>query len=145
VDVRVGGPAAEPTLALPQAVGAWLLDEADWQGPRRYVVPGGAANEWSDDVWALLVMADGSATRSLKAPGSFDPAGEVFDATVTAALLSGDPALLAALSAPENVQAQGVPAWHEAARLMTGTTYDPTLLADVAPFGVGYFVAVWTI
>ena len=145
VDLRVGGPSQHPTLSLPHAVGAWLLDEAGWQGRRQYVVPGGTPSaESAEDVWALLVIADGSATRTPKAPGSFDPDGERFDETVVAALTSGDPSALAALEAPQSVHAQGVPAWHEAARLTAGTTYETVLLADVAPFGVGYFVAVWT-
>ncbi len=141
----MGGSAEQPTLSLPHAVGAWLLDEADWQGRRRYVVPADARlAEPADDDWALLVIADGSATRTPKAPGAFDPDGEAFDATVVAALQSGDPSVLAALSAPQSVQAQGVSAWHEAARLMAGATYHSSVLADAAPFGVGYFVAVWT-
>ena len=56
---------------------------------------------------ALLVIGDGSATRTPKAPGSYDPAGEAFDATVTAALHSGDPTRLAALDAAAQTAGPG--------------------------------------
>jgi hypothetical protein len=144
VDVRVGG-SGQPTLSLPHAIGAWLLDEAGWTGPRRYAVPDGPTPVPADDAWALLVVADGSVTRTPKAPGAFDPEGEVFDATVAAALASGQPARLAELVAPVRIQAQGVPAWHLAARLMGERTYDARVLADTAPYGVGYVVATWSV
>ena len=142
VDVRVGG-AGQSTLSLPHAIGAWLLDEAGWAGPRWYVVPDTTVPP-ADDPWGLLVIGDGSATRTAKGPASFDPEGEVFDETVAAALVSGRPASLAELVAPVRIQAQGVPAWHAAARLMSGRTYDARVSADTAPYGVGYFVATWS-
>jgi hypothetical protein len=140
----VGSVAEPPMLSLPHAVGAWLLDEAGWQGPRRYVVPGSQlASLGGEDVWALLVIADGSNTRSAKAPGAFNPEGELFDAAVAAAIGSGDPSTLETLRAPEGIDAQGVPAWRDVARLAAGRTYAANLMATLAPFGVGYLVATW--
>jgi hypothetical protein len=139
VDRRVGGPLT--TLGLAHSVGAWLLDEVQWQGARRYVVPGEL--DALPEGTALLVVADGSATRTPKAPGSYDPDGEAFDATVGAALVSGDPGLLERLDAGPQLLVQGLEAWHEAGRLLAGGAYRGEVLADLAPFGVGYLVAVW--
>ena len=46
--------------------------------------------------------------------------------------------------------AGGVPAWHAAAAVLAlptgaGTRYDATLLLHAAPYGVGYFVAIWQV
>jgi hypothetical protein len=143
VDVAVGGPDLGLSLAL--AVGAWLLDEAGWQGPRRYVPVGRDAGVLPDSC-ALLVIADGSTTRTDKAPGSFHPEAAGFDASVAAALASGEPSELAALDegAGVRVGAGGVATWHAAARLMAEGTYQAQVLADIAPYGVGYLVASWT-
>jgi hypothetical protein len=143
VDVHVGGVA--PGLSLPLAVGAWLLDEAGWAGPRRYV-PVGLEVDVHPERWALLVIADGSTTRTEKAPGSFHPEAAAFDASVAAALASGKPGALAEIDADvgARVRAGGVSTWHAAADVLAGGTYDALLLADVAPYGVGYLVASWT-
>lgn len=93
----------------------------------------------------LLVVGDGSARRSEKAPGYLDERAAGFDAAVADALRSGEPARLAALddALGRELLAAGVPAWHEAAARLAGT-YRAELRYDDAPFGVGYFVAVWT-
>lgn len=151
VDVRVGAPGVVPRLSLALAVGAWLLDDAGWRGRRCYL-PAGLDADVALDAgiasgdWVLLVVADGSATRTEKAPGSFDPDAAAFDASVAAALASGEAKALAAIDADvaARVLAAGVPTWHAAADLIAGGTYDAQLLADVAPYGVGYFVALWT-
>lgn len=97
------------------------------------------------DPTALVVFGDGSARRSEKAPGYYDERAGAFDASVARALGSGDRDALAALDAGlgDELLAAGVPAWHEAAALLTGS-WSAELTYDDAPFGVGYFVAVWT-
>ena len=97
---------------------------------------------------ALLVMGDGSACRSVKAPGYLDARAGPYDATVARALGQADAAALAGLD-PDlsgELQAAGRAAW----QVLAGATGDNgesafsgALLADAAPYGVGYFVASW--
>jgi len=155
VDVRVGG-SGEPTLPLSLTVGAWLLNRAGWGGARRYVeIPEGpgesAAPLHLPGRCALLVMGDGSARRSVQAPGYLDERAAWFDAAVARALADGDPAALAStVSDPVGAElmAAGLAPWRvaaaTAAREWDGAPIDARLLADEAPYGVGYLVALWT-
>jgi hypothetical protein len=129
-----GRPAGDP-LPLALAVGRTLLGD---RPHRLWGVPGLPAE--GD---ALLVVADGSAKRTEKAPGHLDARAEAFDAQVAAALRAGDPAALGALDPvlAAELWAGGVPAWHAAAALPG--RWDATLSYDAAPHGVGYFVARW--
>lgn len=144
-------------LPLALSVGAWLLAQVGWPGERSALEvaatayddeldDAGAAIAAAPESIALIVVADGSAARSEKAPAHLHPGAEAFDASVTAALTSGDPAQLAAIDAAtaEAVTAAGRPAWRTASAALTGRTYDATLLSDSAPYGVGYVVAAWT-
>jgi len=140
VDLHVGGPGSELPLSL--AVGAWLLDRAGWAGPRTY-----STRVPDVDEAALLVMADGSAKRSSTAPGFLDDRAEAFDAGVAAALAAGDPDALAALD-PQlgaDLWAAGVPALRTLGELTKGADIHAQLHVDVAPFGVGYWVADWVL
>jgi hypothetical protein len=141
VDVSAGGPRHELTLSL--TIGAWLLDQAHWSGPRTYsseVADG-------DDRVALLVMADGSARRSLAAPGHLDERAEAFDDGVARALAEGDALALADLDLDlaGELLASGAPALVRLGEATKGTQIAARLRCDVAPFGVGYWVADWTI
>jgi len=100
----------------------------------------------------LLVMGDGSACRSEKAPGYLDPRAEGFDATVAQALGNADAATLAALDpvVARELQAAGRAAWQVLAGAAGASTgvgcqnlFQADLLADQAPYGVGYFTASW--
>ncbi|WP_051684279.1 hypothetical protein [Blastococcus sp. URHD0036] len=142
--VRPGG--RRTPLAL--TVGAWLLDEAGWSGLRLGVGPGDL-----DEALAglpggvgVLALGDGSARRSVKAPGYLDDAAEPFDAAVAAALAAGDAAGLAALDAAEGERllAAGVPVWRAVGRALAGRPVVAELRLDEAPFGVGYLVASWS-
>jgi hypothetical protein len=151
LDVPFAGPerSGRARLPLPHTVGAWLLDEAGWTGPRTGV----AADDLVDVVGgltgavAVLAVGDGSARRSLKAPGHLDPAAEPFDAMVAAALRDGDAAALAALDPAEGERllAAGVSAWRAVGRLVGDRQVRATLRYDGAPFGVGYLVADWAV
>lgn len=101
----------------------------------------------ADEPHAVLVVADGAATLSLKAPGYLDDraAGSqqaldlALDAGDRAALLALDPALCAELSIA------GRPAYQALAGLFAADSVDPsvdTLYRD-APYGVGYHVSLW--
>jgi hypothetical protein len=129
-----GEPAHDP-LPLALAVGAHLAP-----GARLWGVP-------SDGLPAAdsyLVVGDGTAKRTLKAPGHLDERAEAFDAAVVEALAAGEPAALAALdpTLAGDLWVAGLAAWTAAATL-PGPWQGEVLYAD-APYGVGYVVATWT-
>jgi hypothetical protein len=95
----------------------------------------------------LLAMGDGSARRSVQAPGYLDEGAAPFDATVAKALAAGDAAVLGALDAAEGQRllATGVPTWRAVGAALAGRDVTARLLLDVAPFGVGYLVADWVL
>ncbi|MFW3172340.1 hypothetical protein [Geodermatophilus sp. CPCC 206100] len=134
-------------LAL--TVGAWLLDEAGYAGTRLGVGPdelAGALAVLPGPV-GVLAMGDGSARRTLKAPGYLDEAAGPFDAAVAAALAAGDAAALAALDPVEGERllAAGVPTWRAVGAALAGREVGARLHASEAPFGVGYLVADWLV
>jgi aromatic ring-opening dioxygenase LigB subunit len=90
-------------------------------------------------------MGDGSARRSVAAPGYVDERAATFDATVAAALKSADVDALLALD-PQlagDLLAAGRASWQVLAGA-AGPGCTAELLYDDAPYGVGYFVATWT-
>jgi hypothetical protein len=133
-------------LPLSLTIGAWLVREAlgPDSGAVGYAVAGWAPNIEGEAV--LLVMGDGSARRSIAAPGYLDERAARYDRTVAEALAGGDPARLAAIDGDLGAEllAAGTPAWHAAATLLAGRQFDAHLTYDDAPYGVGYFVATWT-
>lgn len=96
---------------------------------------------------ALLVMADGSAKRSTAAPGFLDDRAEAFDAAIAASLASGDVETLASLDPDLGAElwAAGTPALRTLGELTKGADIVANLRVDVAPFGVGYWVAEWVL
>lgn len=95
---------------------------------------------------ALLVMGDGSACRSEKAPGYLDERAGPYDAAVARALGKADAAALAALDpgTSAELRAAGRAAWQVLAGAAAAGRFTGELLADEAPYGVGYLVASWT-
>jgi hypothetical protein len=93
----------------------------------------------------LLVMADGSARRGLKAPGYLDPRAAPFDETVQRALTGGDPAGLAELD--EKLAAEllvaGRAAWQVLAGATAGGCFRSQIYYVGDPFGVWYPVVRW--
>jgi hypothetical protein len=98
-----------------------------------------------DSETLLLVVADGSASRTEKAPAALHPDAEAFDARLAVLLSGGDPQSLLAIDRDraQAVTAAGRPAWRVAAVAMGGAAYTAELLATGAPYGVGYLVARW--
>ncbi|SET18365.1 hypothetical protein [Geodermatophilus poikilotrophus] len=136
-------------MPLAHTLGAWLLDGAGYAGVRLGVGPddlAGALDGLPGPV-AVLAMGDGSARRSLKAPGHLDEAAEPFDDAVATALAAGDPGALAALDPAEGARllAAGVPTWRAVGAALTGREVTGRLHAHEAPFGVGYLVADWSV
>lgn len=156
-----------PVGALPAGleIGRELLGEAHGR-PLRLVsvaddaAPGecaalGAALVGAGPV-VLVVVADGSATRTVKAPGHLDERAAGFDASIARALeevdaerlLEIDPVLADELWCRGRAALQvlagasGMPAARSGAPMAP-----PRLVGDVAyedaPFGVGYLVATW--
>ena len=143
--VRPGGRRPPPA----HTVGAWLLDQASFAGTRLGAGPGDLGQLLRDlpATVGVLAMGDGSARRTLKAPGYLDPAAEPFDARVAAALADGDAAALAALDPDEGERllAAGVPTWRAVGEAFAGRHVTARLRHDAAPFGVGYLVADWVV
>lgn len=141
--VRPGG----HRLPLPHLLGAWLLDEAGHAGLRLGVGPDDLAElvRSLPGPVGVLAMGDGSARRTVKAPGYLDPAAEPFDDAVATALGRGDAAALAALDDAEGrrLLAAGVPVWRAVGAALADRTVVARLHAATAPFGVGYLVADW--
>jgi hypothetical protein len=94
----------------------------------------------------LLVMGDGSACRTVKAPGYLDNRAEPYDAAVAAALAAADTAALAGLDGELSavLQVSGRAPWQVLAGAAEDAGLAGELLYDEAPYGVGYFVATWT-
>jgi len=136
---------ADGTRSLPGAyvTAAWLLDEAGWDGPRTYVPPGGVE---LDDGDVALVVADGTACRSDRAPGHLDARAEGIDARLAAALESGDLRVLAELD--ETVVTElligGIPALEWLRDTAAGHHVTAEFAYSGAPLGVGLWVARWT-
>ncbi|MFJ8669587.1 class III extradiol dioxygenase subunit B-like domain-containing protein [Streptomyces sp. NPDC093600] len=164
--VRLGtdGPTGRDTRAgarpLPAslAVAAWLLERADRSGApveglgvgerveRGRCVATGRELAASAERVALLVMGDGSACRSVKAPGYLDERAAPFDAVAARALGSADTEALLGLD--ENLayelKAAGRAPWQVLAGAAEGAGLEGRLLYEDAPYGVGYFVAAWS-
>jgi hypothetical protein len=142
------------TLPWSLGIGAWLLDESGWDGPRRYVGvdrsdPASTTSQLPvEGRRAIVVVGDGSACRSERAPGHLDERAEPFDDEVADRLARGDATGLAALN--ETLAAElmcaGLSAWRWTVRAVDGEPItNAELLAHVAPYGVGYFVALWSL
>lgn len=93
----------------------------------------------------MLVVANGSATRTDKAPGHFDERSAAFDAAIGAALASGDPQALAAI---DTEVAKELWAFPDAA-VLAGLAGQVTRVGsaqvdyDDDPYGVQYWVVRW--
>ncbi|GAA2925808.1 class III extradiol dioxygenase subunit B-like domain-containing protein [Streptomyces enissocaesilis] len=145
---------------LPQslAVGAWLLSRTPWAdapveglGVGERLARGRCADEGRKlaaraERVALLVLGDGSACRTLKAPGYLDERADGFDAAAARALGAADTAALLALDehVAYELKAAGRAPWQVLAGAAEGAGLGGRLLYEEAPYGVGYFVAAWS-
>lgn len=145
-----------PRLPWPLGIGSWLLDDIGWDGDRRYAgigdpVDAGSAGVGSAGVGSattVLVVGDGTARRTEKAPGHLDDRAEGYDAKIAGCLREGDIAGLGGLDPVLGAELMcgGLVVWHWLAGVLAGrkvATAD--LLAETAPYGVGYFAATWTL
>jgi hypothetical protein len=153
-----GGEAPQRTLPLSLAVAAWLLERAGWDAApveglgvgeplaAERCIKVGRELAASDERVALLVMGDGSACRTLKAPGYLDERAAAFDAEVARALRAADTGVLAALDEElaYELKAAGRAPLQVLAGAGEGAGLKGELRYDEAPYGVGYFVADWS-
>jgi hypothetical protein len=148
------GGSGRGSLPLSLGLGAMLLDQAGYEGPRRLLAVSadevtsacaalGAELAVGATRMAMLVMGDGSARRSLKAPGHLDPRAEPFDAQVEQAVRDGRLGALLKLdeALARDLMATGRPAW----QVLAGAIPNDALVTEVLyrddPFGVAYLVA----
>jgi hypothetical protein len=140
-------------LPLSLGIGARLLDEADYTGPRALrgigaLAPPAACLRLGEQIAAsaprvaLLAMGDGSARHSVSAPGYLDERAAPFDDAVERAVRVGDLAALAALdpALAADLMAAGRPAWQVLAGALAGDLVTEILYSG-APLGVAYLVA----
>ena len=149
-----GADAPGEILPLPLGLGSRLLDQSGYAGPRELqsvselAKPAdcaslGAALAGRAQRAALVVMADGSACRGLKAPGYLDERSAPFDAAVERAVRDGDMAAMLALDADlaRDLMAAGRPAL----QVLAGALEYGRLASEIRysddPFGVAYLVA----
>jgi hypothetical protein len=145
--------------SLPSAVGvgAWLVGQASSAGftPAQVLQSVGADEPASlcarlgaelaglGERVALLVMADGSARRGLKAPGYLDERSAWFDAFVQDAVAAGrlDALLDIDEALARDLMATGRPAWQVLAGALAGHKVSSEIRYRDDPYGVAYLVA----
>jgi hypothetical protein len=149
----IDDPVADLRRAAEAAV-AWLLED----GPAAVLAasPGarrvgahllGSALSDAARTSGLLVVANGSATRSEKAPGHFDERAAAFDAAIGKALADGDPANLAAIDLDLADRVWALPD-ADVFRTLAGQVArvdSAQVDYDDAPYGVQYWVVRWEV
>lgn len=146
----------EERMPLSLTAAAWLLGRIPVDAPVSALavaadadaaecLASGAALVAGDERIALLVMGDGTACRTEKAPGYLDPRAEAYDAAVARALADADVTALAGLDPDlsDDLWVAGRAAWQVLAGAADGVGLSGRVTYDDAPYGVGYFVAVW--
>jgi hypothetical protein len=132
------GVAAADPLPLSLAVGAALLGDR----PHRLLAVDGSAVVLPPGA-SVLVVGDGTAKRTEKAPGHFDPRAAALDDALLAALRRGVPQDLALDGVlARELMVEGLDVWRTVAGTVEGT-FAAEVLYAAAPFGVGYAVATW--
>ena len=109
----------------------------------RSLLADAGADEVTDDATGVLVVGNGSAKRTSRAPGDLDERAEVFDDHLRRALVEPLPAALTALD--EQLADE---MWADVAgiRALAGVltaSHRPEVSYDAAPFGVQYWVICW--
>lgn len=151
---------ADPGLPLPALIAGWLRDRvAPAVRADVHVVPADAARDEctalgrrlragldeGETPRGLLVIADGAATLTAKAPGAFDARAEAVETDLTAALAAGDPPALTSLD-PERcaeIVLDGRAAWQVLAGAFGAAPSAVKIAYSGAPYGVGYHVGTW--
>ena len=121
-----------PELALPWTAASLLAQD----------VPGGPLEP---PPTILLVMADGSAARTERAPGHLHPDAQPFDDVIEKALRDGDAQTLAELNLERarEVWCEGAPAFRLLGEVARGRPVRAEVTYADAPYGVAWWVARW--
>jgi hypothetical protein len=156
VSVPDAPPIGEPVLPLSATIGSWLLSHSHpscpvavevvaFETPPADAAALGATLAASAARVGLLVMGDGAATLTPRAPGYVVEGARQWQRDVDQMLGSASVEAVAALSPDdaERFAAAGRAAWQVLAGAARGSTWRGTLLAAEAPYGVGYTVATW--
>lgn len=123
--LTAGGPAAvRGATAAAKRIGTELLGDLRGSGP------------------GLLVVANGTATRTEKAPGHLDPRSVSFDSTIASALRSGDAGGLSSLDL-DLADELWSPDASTFAALADFRVVSAQIDYDDAPYGVQYWVTRW--
>jgi hypothetical protein len=135
------------------AVGAALLDAAGSAGRTSLV---SVSADWTPVELAglgealvhgpepviLVVLADGSARGTEKAPGAISEGAAAFNAAFAAAVGGGGCTSLSLEDGDEQLS-WGVAPMLVLSGAATGVSVDVTMLADEEPYGVRYLVGAW--
>jgi hypothetical protein len=148
------GRGGQPGLPVSLGLGAMLLDQAGYAGTRVLQAVGagepasqcaqlGAALAAAGEPAAMLVMGDGSARRSVAAPGHLDERAVPFDDKVLRAVRGGDLPALAGLDPglARELMVTGRPAWQVLCGALGPGRPVTEVLYTGAPFGVAYLAA----
>lgn len=153
---------ADPMLPLPALIAGWLREQVapEVTAECRLISADAAADESltfgrllradldaEPESIAVLIVGDGAATLSLKAPRYLDERAAGVQEAIDRALSAGDRQALAALDTRlcAEIEVQGRPAYQVLAGLFATDAADPDVetLYAAAPFGVAYHVSVW--
>ncbi|MGY2875787.1 hypothetical protein ACVW00_002977 [Marmoricola sp. URHA0025 HA25] len=148
----VDDPVADLRTACLEAIG-WLVEprvpvavycEAQHLRLARQLVGGAGGTLLGDTDDAILVIGNGSAKRTEKAPGHFDERAEGFDKAVGQALRDGDSAALASIDTDlaEELWAD-VEAFRSLGSEIAPSDAEAEVDYDDAPYGVQYWVVRW--
>jgi len=147
-------PPAHPA-PLSVGMGCLLLDAVGYHGPR--LIRTVAVDSTMDECRAvaadvahaagrvcLVVVADGTARRTPKAPGHLDERAERYDAAVERAVATGD--LAALLDLDPTLAAELLASGWAPLQVLAFALHSPqsTIHYCAAPFGVGYLAATLT-
>ncbi len=144
-------------MPLSLSLGRWLLRDSGYRGAMQLIslhgspqaVAAGARRLELPSDCGLLVVGDGTATRTDKSPGHHVAGAVELDDQLAEALGAGDPEVFDRLpqSADTEFLLDGRCAWQGATTICRrfGSPRGPELLAFEAPHGVAYFVATWLV
>ena len=147
VDVPVGRPGAPPAAhdAVPDAalIAWWLLDRAGIDLPRTFTSVTGTGQPPSPPASGelVVVVADGPASLTPRAPVPEDPRGVALDEQLVHWLRSAGELPDPGRRVADEIGWWSRPAWLALAELVAGRPVRETL--SWAPFGVGYHCAWW--
>lgn len=136
-------PAAHGAVPDTALIAWWLLDRAGLDHPRSFtgLVGGPRAAPPAVEAGPVVVVADGPASLTPRAPVPEDPRGVDLDARLARWLRDGGALPDPGAAVAEEIGWWSRPAWLVAEQLVSGRGADESF--SLAPFGVGYHCAWW--